>query len=85
MSKRVLGLWNMGEGSFHKLLSPEESKAIIRRALDSQITSFDTAFSYKNADNYLSAVLKERDIERDAGLQKECGLALRSRHFWKIS
>ena len=27
----------------------------------------------------------ERDIERDAGLQKECGLALRSRHFWKIS
>ena len=65
MSKRVLGLWNMGEGSFHKLLSPEESKAIIRRALDSQITSFDTAFSYKNADNYLSAILKERNIKRD--------------------
>lgn len=65
MSKKVLGLWNMGEGSFHKLLSPEESKAIIRRALDSKITSFDTAFSYKNADNYLAAVLKERNIARE--------------------
>ncbi|MBO5770969.1 MAG: aldo/keto reductase, partial [Spirochaetales bacterium] len=65
MSRRVLGLWNMGEGSFHELLSPEESKAIIRRALDSQITSFDTAFSYKNADNYLASVLRERNIARE--------------------
>lgn len=66
MSKRVLGLWNMGEGLFHALLSPDESKDIIRAALDQGINAFDTAFSYKNADNYLSAVLKERRIERNS-------------------
>ena len=66
MSKRVLGLWNMGEGLFHALLSPDESKDIIRAALDQGINAFDSAFSYKNADNYLSAVLKERRIERNS-------------------
>ena len=64
MSKRVLGLWNMGEGCFHKLLSPNEAKAIIRHALDIGINTFDTAFSYKNADNYLSSVIRERNLER---------------------
>lgn len=65
MSKRVLGLWNMGEGLFHRLLSPNEAKSLLRHALDIGINSFDTAFSYKNADNYLASVIKERKIERE--------------------
>ncbi len=66
MSKRVLGLWNMGEGLFHRQLSPDESKTLIRQALSFGISCFDTAFSYRNADNYLAAVIKERGIERES-------------------
>lgn len=65
MSKKVLGLWNMGEELFHKKLSPDEAKRIIRSALRENILSFDSAYSYKNADTFLSSVLKEQGIERD--------------------
>lgn len=65
MIKRTLGLWNMGDGSFHPLLDPQKSKAIIKEALKDGTTSFDTAFSYKNADTILHSALKESHTDRD--------------------
>lgn len=66
MSKLALGLWNMGDGSFHPLLSPIEGKRIIKSAIKKGITSFDSAFSYKNADNLLSSTIKEMNVERSS-------------------
>lgn len=66
MPKRALGLWNMGDGAFHPLLNSEGGKRIIREALKRSILSFDTAFSYRNADTLLSSVLKERQIDRSS-------------------
>lgn len=66
MSKRILGLWNMGDGSFHEKLSPRASKSLIKAALRNGITSFDTAYSYKEADSMLSSALKEAGCERES-------------------
>ena len=64
MSKRILGLWNMGDGMFHKILSPRDSKHLIKEAIKSGIIAFDSAYSYKSADNYLYSALKELSIDR---------------------
>lgn len=59
MSKRILGLWNFGDDSFHKKLSPKEAKDLIKSAIKGGITTFDTAFSYKEADSILASSIKE--------------------------
>ena len=64
MSKKVLGLWNMGDSTFHRMLSPSDSKNLIKEAIRSGITAFDSAYSYKSADNYLYSAIKELSIER---------------------
>lgn len=64
MKNRILGLWNMGEDLFHPLLSPFEGKKIIKEAIKAGIKSFDSAFSYKNADNILASALKDLNIDR---------------------
>lgn len=66
MSKRILGLWNMGDGSFHNKLSPKDSKNLIKAAIRDGITSFDTAFSYKEADSMLYSALKEAGCQRES-------------------
>ena len=66
MSKRILGLWNMGDGSFHNKLSPKDSKSLIKAAIRDGITSFDTAFSYKEADSMLYSALKEAGCQRES-------------------
>lgn len=66
MSSKVLGLWNMGEGKMHNLLSPIEVKRIIKKAYKEGITSFDTAYSYGNSDSLLSSALKELRVERES-------------------
>lgn len=61
----ALGLWNMGEGLFHRRLSGHEAKAIIKHAYNKGIRAFDTAYSYREADSYLSAALREIHVPRD--------------------
>ena len=56
----------MGDGSFHKRLSPRESKDLIKAALRNGITSFDSAFSYKEADSMLASALRESNTGRDS-------------------
>lgn len=65
MTEYSLGLWNMGEGDFHNLLSPKEAKAIIRNAYKNGIHIFDTAYSYNNADSLLYSALKELNAKRE--------------------
>ena len=60
----ALGLWNMGDGSFHSLLSPSAAKAIIRKAWKEGIRAFDSAFSYREADSLLYSALREMNAER---------------------
>ena len=56
----------MGDGSFHRRLSPRESKDLIKAALRKGITSFDSAFSYKEADSMLASALRESNTERES-------------------
>lgn len=65
MSKDVLGLWNMGDSSFHSPISAFDAKALIKEALSHGITSFDSAFSYKSADNALKSVLRSTNTKRE--------------------
>ncbi|MDY5931645.1 MAG: aldo/keto reductase, partial [Candidatus Ornithospirochaeta sp.] len=53
------------EGLFHRRLSGHEAKAIIKHAYHSGIRAFDTAYSYREADSYLSAALREIHAPRD--------------------
>lgn len=55
----------MGDDAFHPLLSPGNAKRIIKQALKEGIYTFDTAFSYRNADTLLSSALKEAHVERN--------------------
>ncbi len=55
----------MGDSSFHRLLSPLESKQLIKSAIKHGIMSFDSAFSYKSADNYLYSALNEINVKRE--------------------
>jgi len=66
MSKRILGLWNIGDDSFHNKLDNKSAKALIKNAIKSGITAFDTAFSYKEADSILSAAVRELKLEQEA-------------------
>ena len=61
----VLGLWNMGEGLFHKKITPVESKRIIKKALSLGINTFDSAYSYQDSDSILFSALREANVERE--------------------
>ena len=61
----VLGLWNTGEGRFHNRLSPVESKRMIKSAWKKGIRTFDSAYSYTDADTILYSALRELNAERD--------------------
>ncbi len=60
--KRTLGLWNLSNSGFHKKLSSEEGKKIIREAIKHNFSSFDSAYSYEGAESVLSSVLKEKGL-----------------------
>ncbi len=63
-NKLVLGTWQFG-GSFGywEDQEKEDSKAVIKAALKSGITTFDTAYSYQNTETLLSSLLpKEAKI-----------------------
>ncbi len=64
-TSEALGLWNTGEGRFHNRLSPVESKRIIKSAWKKGIRTFDSAYSYTDADTILYSALRELNAERD--------------------
>ncbi len=64
MTNEALGLWNIGEGRFHRRLSPEAGKRIIRTAYKRGIRTFDSAYSYLDADTILCSAMKELGAER---------------------
>ncbi len=91
MTNEALGLWNIGEGRFHRRLSPEMGKRIIRTAYKKGIRTFDSAYSYLDADTILYSALKELGaarsewhiIEKIASVptfEKKAGAALKRLH-----
>ena len=60
----VLGLWNAGEDRFHSRLSAADAKRIIKAAYRKGITTFDSAYSYLDADTLLRSALAEMNAER---------------------
>ena len=64
-TSEALGLWNTGEGRFHNRLSPVESKRMIKSAWKKGIRTFDSAYSYTDADTILYSALRELNAERD--------------------
>ncbi len=65
MTNEALGLWNIGEGRFHRRLSPRDGRRIIREAYKRGIRTFDSAYSYLDADTILYSAMRELGIERD--------------------
>ena len=58
-SEAVMGLWNLSPSPFHSALSAREGKDLIKEAYRAGIRTFDTAFSYGEADSLLSAAMRE--------------------------
>ncbi len=65
MNKRILGLWNFGDDSFHKKIDSQAAKALVKSAIRKGITTFDSAFSYKEADSILASALKELKLKQE--------------------
>lgn len=55
----IMGLWNMGDTPFHSPIPSKEAKNIIKKAYRMGIRTFDTAFSYGNADTLLYSAMRE--------------------------
>lgn len=55
-----------GRFSFYPEADKNAFKAVVRQALKRGITSFDTAYSYEDAETILSSVFKEQHIERES-------------------
>lgn len=66
MRNEALGLWNIGEGRFHTRMAPAEAKRIIKAAYREGMTTFDSAYSYTDADTILCSALKEIRAERES-------------------
>ena len=58
-SEAVMGLWNLSPSPFHSAPSAREGKDLIKEAYRAGIRTFDTAFSYGEADSLLSAAMRE--------------------------
>lgn len=54
-----------GRFSFYPEADKNAFKAVVREALKRGITSFDTAYSYADAETILASVFKEQHIERE--------------------
>ncbi len=66
MRNEALGLWNIGEERFHDRLNGTEAKRIIKAAWKNGITTFDSAYSYRDADTLLYSALDEIKAERES-------------------
>ena len=54
-----------GKLSYFGSTDPKYYKEIIRKALREGLRSFDCAYTYENADNFLCSVIKEQHIQRE--------------------
>lgn len=54
-----------GKLSYFDGIAPQYYKDILRKAIRDGIRSFDSAYTYQNADELLCAVLKEQHIQRE--------------------
>ncbi len=61
----ILGLWNAGEDRFHSRLCAVDARRIIKAAYRKGIRSFDSAYSYLDADTLLRSALAEMKAERE--------------------
>lgn len=55
----LMGLWNIGEGRFHRKLSAKEGRNLIKAAYRRGIRDFSSAYSYNEADSILASAMKE--------------------------
>lgn len=58
-SETIMGLWNLSSTALRPKLSAAEGRALIKHAYRMGIHTFDTAFSYGDADSILSAAMRE--------------------------
>ncbi len=65
MTSEALGLWNLGDDSFHRRIDSITAKRIIKVSYKSGIRTFDSAYSYTDADTILCSALKEIKAERN--------------------
>ena len=61
-SEAAMGLWNLSGSGFHSTLSPRDGKNLIKAAYRAGIRTFDTAFSYGEADSLLHAAMRELGV-----------------------
>ena len=54
-----------GKLSYFNNTDPKAYKDIIRKAIRDGLRSFDSAYTYQNADELLSSVIKEQHIQRE--------------------
>ena len=55
----LMGLWNIGEGRFHRKLSAKEGRNLLKAAYRRGIRDFSSAYSYNEADSILASAMKE--------------------------
>ncbi len=65
MTSEALGLWNIGKCDFHTKLDSTTAKRIIKAFYKSGINTFDSAYSYSDADTILYSALKEMNAKRE--------------------
>lgn len=65
MMNEALGLWNIGEDTFHSKIDSIRAKRIIKASYRMGIRTFDSAYSYTDADSILYSSLKEIRAERE--------------------
>ena len=58
-----MGLWNLSETPFHEKISPREGKTIIKAGYRRGIRTFDTAYSYGDAESILASAMREIKAE----------------------
>ena len=64
MSELGLGTLQSGDRSFFRDTDPNEYRKVLRAALKKGFTHFDTAYSYREAETLLGAVIRESKIDR---------------------
>ena len=54
-----MGLWNLSRTPFHRMLSPEEGRSLIKAGYRKGIRFFDTAYSYGDAESILRGAMND--------------------------
>ena len=65
MSELGLGTLQAGDRSFFRNTDPNEYRKVLRAALKRGISHFDTAYTYREAETLLGALIKESKRDRE--------------------